>query len=490
MKKMLFVLLLFQSSFLLSQDDENTTNKDIPIGINVTPYWDAEINPYVQINISVNAKKLYQENNAQNYLTFFTSLSKTKTEEIVDVDKIKLICPENLKPSGNTFMISQSILLASDTGDLSLNVLYGIGDKISDTLHGEFSISHISKKATLAPLRFVEKQNENPLGSRPQFGEALFYGDDDILKFYTEAYQVPEDQRAYYTYQLYSLESQKAIKGFGAANRIKNSDGKKVSSILSSLKLDGLPSGHYEIRTVLNIEKMDPTLYPKQNISFYRINTNQFEEVLNKTTFKEKWLKELSKKGNLNWYVNGLYPIANGLERRQIELLSQSDNDTSIQRFLEYFWESRNLENPLDEAISYFKVLNQVEKKYSSRAVPGYATDRGRVFLQYGAPTLTEKRPFETDGYPYEIWQYNTLEASNAPYQINRLFVFANYTVAGRNYELLHSDAIGEIKNSKWRIAIQKRSYISNDIDDEGRQDPNKFGSRINNNIFFNSGGG
>ena len=91
---------------------------------------------------------------------------------------------------------------------------------------------------------------------------------------------------------------------------------------------------------------MDPTLYPKQNISFYRINTNQFEEVLNKTTFKEKWLKELSKKGNLNWYVNGLYPIANGLERRQIELLSQSDNDTSVQRFLEYFWESRNPENP------------------------------------------------------------------------------------------------------------------------------------------------
>ena len=386
-------------------------------------------------------------------------------------------------------MISQSILLAADTGDLSLNVLYGIGDKISDTLKGEFSISHISKKSTLAPLRFVEKQNDNILGSRPQFGEALFYGDDDILKFYTEAYQVPRDQRAYYTYQLYSLESQKAIKGFGAVNRIKNSDGKKVSSILSSLKLDGLPSGHYEIRTVLNIEKMDPLHYPKQSIQFYRINPNDIDPSKVSDAIDSKWSETIGLGEKLNWYINGLYPIASGLERKQIEYLSDSKNDTVKHRFIQYFWESRNPVKSFEEAEKYLNILNEVEKKYSSRAVSGYATDRGRIFLQYGPPTLTEKRPFESDGYPFEIWQYNTLEAPNAPYQINKLFVFANYAVAGRNYELLHSDAIGEIKNTKWRIAIQKRSYMTNDIDDDGAGKSSEFGSRIDNNIFFNGGG-
>ena len=130
----------------------------------------------------------------------------------------------------------------------------------------------------------------------------------------------------------------------------------------------------------------------------------------------------------------------------------------------------------------------RVDREYSSRSVPGYATDRGRIFLQYGAPTLTEKRPFETDGYPYEIWQYNTLDVPNAPYQINKIFIFVNYAVAGRNYELLHSDAIGEVYNSRWKIALQKRSYNTEDIDDTGQTGYDKFGSRIYNNII--PGGG
>ena len=73
-------------------------------------------------------------------------------------------------------------------------------------------------------------------------------------------------------------------------------------------------------------------------------------------------------------------------------------------------------------------------------------------------------------------------------HQINKLFIFVNYAVAGRNYELLHSDAIGEIYNSRWRIAIQKRSYNTEDIDDQGQTGFDKFGSRIYNNII--PGGG
>ena len=234
---------------------------------------------------------------------------------------------------------------------------------------------------------------------------------------------------------------------------------------------------------------MNPLYYPRQSIQFYRINPNDIDLIKSSEAIDPRWSETIGLGEKLNWYINGLYPIASGLERKQIEYLSDSKNDTTKQRFIQYFWESRSPIKSFEEAEKYLNILNQVENKYSSRAVSGYATDRGRVFLQYGPPTLTEKRPFESDGYPFEIWQYNTLEAPNAPYQINKLFVFANYAVAGRNYELLHSDAIGEIKNPKWRIAIQKRSYMSNDIDDNGNGRSSEFGSRIDNNIFFNSGG-
>ena len=490
MKKMLFGLFLLYTSLLLAQNANSNKNIDIPIGIDVTPYWDTENDPYLQICISVNAKNLYYqaENDKSPHITFLTYLTEKSSQNIIDIDKIKLICPKR-DSAKNQYTISQSIFLGADTGKLELNVLYGVGDTITDTLSGMFIITDIEGKSSLAPLRFVENQFDNPLGARPQFGVASFYGDDNILKFYTEAYQVPKNQKSYYSYQLFSLKTNSAIEGFGAVNRIKNNESSDKKSLLSSLKIKDLASGHYEIRSVLNIEKMDPLYYPKQSIEFYRINPNDIDPSKISDAIDSKWSETIGLGEKLNWYINGLYPIASGLERKQIEYLSDSKNDTIKQRFIQYFWESRNPVKSFEEAKKYLNILNEVEKKYSSRAVSGYATDRGRIFLQYGPPTLTEKRPFESDGYPFEIWQYNTLEAPNAPYQINKLFVFANYAVAGRNYELLHSDAIGEIKNTKWRIAIQKRSYMTNDIDDDGAGKSSEFGSRIDNNIFFNGGG-
>ena len=41
----------------------------------------------------------------------------------------------------------------------------------------------------------------------------------------------------------------------------------------------------------------------------------------------------------------------------------------------------------------------------------------------------------------------------------------------------------------RWRIALQKRSYIVGDLDQTGANDGEKFGSRIYNNMFFQSGG-
>jgi hypothetical protein len=131
-----------------------------------------------------------------------------------------------------------------------------------------------------------------------------------------------------------------------------------------------------------------------------------------------------------------------------------------------------------------------VEREYATQALPGFATDRGRIYLQYGPPTLTEKRPFETDAYPDEMWQYNVLESPNAPYQINRIFVFANLTVGTKAYELLHSTALGEISNPRWQIVLQKRSYFTNDPDETGRNNRVNFGSRIGDNIFMGNGSG
>jgi GWxTD domain-containing protein len=234
---------------------------------------------------------------------------------------------------------------------------------------------------------------------------------------------------------------------------------------------------------------MEPSAYPTQKISFFRWNPGEANEYA-RLTVDPRWVEILGEGEDLRRSVSALYPIASQTERMSIESLSQKDAADSLRwRFTQQFWTKRHPSDALAQAAAYTERVAEVNKKFSSKAVPGYATDRGRIYLQYGPPTLAERRPYENDAYPYEMWQYNTLDVPNSPYQINKIFIFGNFDLAGGNYELIHSSAIGEIQNPRWRITLQKRSYITGDLDQTGANDGEKFGSRLYNNMFFQSGG-
>jgi GWxTD domain-containing protein len=52
----------------------------------------------------------------------------------------------------------------------------------------------------------------------------------------------------------------------------------------------------------------------------------------------------------------------------------------------------------------------------------GWRSDRGRVYVRYGAADQVDVRPFEIDAPAYEIWYY---------YELNRKFVFLDRFGAG-----------------------------------------------------------
>ena len=57
---------------------------------------------------------------------------------------------------------------------------------------------------------------------------------------------------------------------------------------------------------------------------------------------------------------------------------------------------------------------------------PGWRSDRGRIYIQYGPPDQVESRPMNLDSAAYEIWTY---------IREGRRFVFVDYGGFGR-YEL------------------------------------------------------
>jgi len=313
------------------------------------------------------------------------------------------------------------------------------------------------------------------------------YGFMDRFLATAEAYRIPNGKKAVLQYALRSAERGELRMDLGG--QVKIAPDQPVQALQGGLDLSTVPSGRYTLELTLAVQDMDPTAYPTQKISFFRWNPGEANEYA-RLTVDPRWVELLGEGENLRRAVSALYPIASQTERLSIESLSQKDAADSLRwRFTQQFWTKRHPGDALVQAGAYAERVAEVNKKYSSKAVPGYATDRGRIYLQYGPPTLAERRPYENDAYPYEMWQYNTLDVPNSPYQINKIFIFGNFDLAGGNYELIHSSAIGEIQNPRWRITLQKRSYITGDLDQTGANDGEKFGSRLYNNMFFQSGG-
>ena len=420
---------------------------------------------------------------------------------VVAADKISLSIPKDAStPEGAAVPRTyQSLLrLAADTGTYQLLVVVGPDPERWDTLRGRVRLT-AGTEPRLAPVILAERiaaaSDPNSAFSRygmdvqplAHWGDHLFTSSDDQLRFYTEAYRIPAGKKAVLQYGLRSEERGELRRDLGG--QLKIAAGQNLSALQGGLDLSSVPSGRYTLELTLAVQDMDAAAYPTQKISFFRWNPGEANEYA-RLTVDPRWVELLGEGEALRRAVSALYPIASQTERLSIESLAQAEAADSLRwRFSQQFWTKRYPGEALVQATAYAERVAEVNKKFSSKAIPGYATDRGRVYLQYGPPTLAERRPYENDAYPYEMWQYNTLDVPNAPYQVNKMFIFGNFDLAGGNYELIHSSAIGELQNPRWRITLQKRSYITGDLDQTGANDGEKFGSRLYNNMFFQSGG-
>ncbi len=92
------------------------------------------------------------------------------------------------------------------------------------------------------------------------------------------------------------------------------------------------------------------------------------------------------------------------------------------------FWKSRDPtpdteQNEFKE--EFFRRVRFANENFSSLG-PGWRTDRGMIYIQYGPPDLIESYPHNVDGPPYEVWSY---------YNLRKRFTFMDYDGFGR-YEL------------------------------------------------------
>ena len=121
------------------------------------------------------------------------------------------------------------------------------------------------------------------------------------------------------------------------------------------------------------------------------------------------------------WLNQDVVHIITSEEREVFEKLSTPEEK---EQFIEQFWRRRDpdLTTPVNEyKEEHYRRLAYVNERFKS-GVPGWKTDRGRVYIIHGPPDEIEKhymgqsytRPTEEGGgqtvtYPFEIWRYRHL---------------------------------------------------------------------------------
>jgi len=181
------------------------------------------------------------------------------------------------------------------------------------------------------------------------------------------------------------------------------------------------------------------------------------------------------------FYLDAIMPVATELEYQFAQNALNAKDPGIIKRSLAAFWQQHE---PVDPALAfslYKEQTDYVEKTYQTIKQHGYQTDRGRVFLKYGHPNDLVQVTNEPGALPYEIWHYYKLNNK----QVNVKFVFYQPILASNDYQLIHSDARGEVKDPRWQMRIyntMKEQSNSNNLDTE--QIRNHFGGKATD--FFN----
>ncbi len=136
---------------------------------------------------------------------------------------------------------------------------------------------------------------------------------------------------------------------------------------------------------------------------------------------KPRNVKPEIKKAYKDWLEKDVAYIITDEERKAFKKL---ETDDERERFIEEFWRRRDPDPDTDEneyREEYYERIAYANEHYAS-GIPGWKTDRGRIYIMYGKPDETETHPSggaynresyegggSTSTYPFERWFYRYL---------------------------------------------------------------------------------
>jgi len=215
------------------------------------------------------------------------------------------------------------------------------------------------------------------------------------------------------------------------------------------------------------------------------------ETVAKPLTDKERKKKEEKLRKELEgpyrkWLNEDVAYIITDEERQAFKRLQTEDEK---QQFIEQFWLRRDptpdsAENEYRE--EHYRRIAYANERYAS-GIPGWKTDRGRIYITFGPPVEIEshpsggtyERPIEEGGgttstYPFEIWRYRYIEGLGNDIMIE----FVDPTMTGEyrmTMDPSEKDALLYVPNAG--LTMMEQMGLSSKADRFNRTDGTRLGT-------------
>jgi GWxTD domain-containing protein len=298
------------------------------------------------------------------------------------------------------------------------------------------------------------------------------------IAFYLEVYNADkvlgEGKNYLLTYSIIDFASGKPIEGIFKFQRTAAAP---ITPVIAYLPIDALPSGEYDLQINLINENSD-TVYNK-DVYFQRRNIEPENVALSIEDIQiDKSFETQIPRDSIPYFLASIMPISPGYEYETIRIMLKGTDTTAMAKYFYAYWVKTSPSEPYLAWLKYKERVKYTQVLFGTQIKAGYETDRGRIYLKYGAPDAIMDRPNEPSAYPYQIWQYYRIGQRS-----NIKFVFYNPDLVTNDYPLLHSEMQGELQNYRWELDLHKRNTSGGNIDDTNNGNAVHYGG--NSGTYF-----
>tara|TARA_Y100001978_G_scaffold112980_1_gene100804 strand:+ start:903 stop:2306 length:1404 start_codon:yes stop_codon:yes gene_type:complete len=428
--------------------------------------------PYIETYLSVNSNTLKLIKNSESFYSGKVSvlINIYSNDSLYFSDKYILESPNYIfENNNNLFFIDQqriklnngyyiiNVDIKDENQENDINVIKYTKEMYVNYLNISISdIQLIERYEKADSINFLTKNGYNLYPTALNFYPKSY----DSLLFYFEIYNTNTIREKKYLINTYieNFDNGKKLSDYYKFFRENSSD---LKGKILNYNIKNLQTGNYNL--VCEIRDFKNRLICTKKKFFQRSNNlnnkNRSNIIINDMNFS----RDITIIDTLKKYIDYLYPISNTKEDFNAKNQLKYNNIELMQNYFYEFWFSRNPNNPFFEWQNYLLQVKSVNKAFKNQKKQGYLTDRGRVYLQYGAPNSINKADDPSSTYPYEIWHYYKLNN-----QSNKKFVFVNKNPATNEFRLIYSNVTGESTNLEWIRKIEQNEMpeLGNDFKD------------------------